>query len=61
VHRFPAQENVGGDSKIPSILYYDQQGGLRAAGAEALQEIIIDQADDEGWTRLEWFVVDLVF
>jgi molecular chaperone DnaK (HSP70) len=53
--RFPAQDHVGGDSKIPSILYYDQDGDLRAVGAEALQESVIEQAEDEGWAKLEWF------
>jgi len=55
--RFPAQERVGGDSKIPSILYYNQQGQLCAAGAEALQERVIEQAEEENWIKLEWFVV----
>ncbi|KAH7912709.1 hypothetical protein BJ138DRAFT_1228273 [Hygrophoropsis aurantiaca] len=56
VSRYPAQEHVGGDSKIPSILYYDKQGVARAIGAEALQEHIIEQAEDERWIKLEWFV-----
>jgi hypothetical protein len=25
-------------------------------GAEALQERIIEQAEDEGWVKLEWYV-----
>lgn len=57
--RFPAQENVGGDSKIPSILYYDQFSKVRAVGAEALQESIIEQAEDEGWVKVEWLVNQL--
>ena len=52
--RFPAQETVGGDSKIPSILYYNQGGQLCAAGAEALGEAVIEQADEERWIKLEW-------
>lgn len=55
--RFPAQENVGGDSKIPSILWYDQQGRVRAVGAEALQASILEKAEDEGWVKLEWCLV----
>jgi molecular chaperone DnaK (HSP70) len=58
--RFPAQDHVGGDSKIPSILYYDQDGELRAVGAEALQESVIEQAEEEGWAKLEWFCCFLV-
>ncbi|OAX34711.1 hypothetical protein K503DRAFT_803366 [Rhizopogon vinicolor AM-OR11-026] len=59
VSRYPAQEQVGGDSKIPSIIYYDLQGDVRAVGAEALQERIIEQAEDEGWVKLEWWKLHL--
>ena len=52
--RYPAQEHVGGDNKIPSILYYDRQGTVRAIGAEALQQHIIEQAEEEEWVKLEW-------
>lgn len=53
-HRFPAQETVGGDSKIPSILFYNRDGQVCAVGAEALQESVIEKAEDEEWTKLEW-------
>ncbi|EIW80616.1 hypothetical protein CONPUDRAFT_166095 [Coniophora puteana RWD-64-598 SS2] len=59
VSRYPAQEHVGGDSKIPSILYYDQAHQVRAVGAEALQEHIVEQAEDEQWIRLEWWKMHL--
>ncbi|KAL4068706.1 hypothetical protein V8B97DRAFT_2024646 [Scleroderma yunnanense] len=59
VNRYPAQEHVGGDSKIPSIIYYDQQGRPRAFGAEALQEQIIELAEDEQWIKLEWWKLHL--
>ncbi|OAX34710.1 hypothetical protein K503DRAFT_803365 [Rhizopogon vinicolor AM-OR11-026] len=59
VSRYPTQEQVGGDSKIPSIIYYDLQGVVRAVGAEALQEQIIEQAKDEGWVKLEWWKLHL--
>ncbi|KAG2126241.1 hypothetical protein DEU56DRAFT_557062 [Suillus clintonianus] len=59
VARYPAQEHVGGDSKIPSILYYDLQGDVRAVGAEALRQNIIEQAEDEGWVKLEWWKLHL--
>ncbi|KDR69801.1 hypothetical protein GALMADRAFT_145198 [Galerina marginata CBS 339.88] len=54
VTRYPAQEHVGGDSKIPTIVYYDKQGKVRAVGAEAMREGIEDQAEDEEWTKAEW-------
>ncbi|KIK43050.1 hypothetical protein CY34DRAFT_804214 [Suillus luteus UH-Slu-Lm8-n1] len=59
VARYPAQEHVGGDSKIPSILYYDLQGDVRAVGAEALQEHVIEQAENEGWVKLAWWKLHL--
>jgi molecular chaperone DnaK (HSP70) len=51
---YPAQERVGGDAKIPSVLYYDQQGLMRAAGAEALHESYLERAVDEDWVKTEW-------
>ncbi|KZP28402.1 hypothetical protein FIBSPDRAFT_817256 [Athelia psychrophila] len=59
VTRFPAQVTVGGDSKIPSILYYGEQGDVRAVGAEALQESVIEQAEDENWSKVEWWKLHL--
>ena len=37
-------------------MYYNQEGKLCAVGAEALQEHVIEQADEEGWIKLEWFL-----
>ena len=52
--RYPAQEKVGGDAKIPTILYYDKSGKVRAAGAEALDDGIQDEAAKNGWAKAEW-------
>ena len=51
---YPAQEHVGGDSKIPTVIYYDQDGKVCAVGAEALREGIEDEAEDGQWTKAEW-------
>ncbi|KAK7472084.1 hypothetical protein VKT23_000203 [Stygiomarasmius scandens] len=59
VTRFPAQAKTGGDCKIPSILYYDQEGSVRAVGAEALDEAFLEQAEDENFIRVEWFKLHL--
>ncbi|KAI6159165.1 hypothetical protein EDD17DRAFT_915883 [Pisolithus thermaeus] len=59
VTRFPAQEHVGGDCKIPSVIYYDQTSRPRAFGAEALQEHVIEQAEEEQWIKLEWWKLHL--
>lgn len=56
MHRFPAQQKVGGDSKIPSIIYYDREGNVRAVGAEATQEAFLEQAEEEELIRVEWYV-----
>ncbi|KAJ3503573.1 hypothetical protein NMY22_g18205 [Coprinellus aureogranulatus] len=55
VTRFPAHEQVSGASKIPTVLYYDKAGKVQAIGAEALQEGIFEQAEENGWIKAEWF------
>ncbi|PPQ85044.1 hypothetical protein CVT25_010255 [Psilocybe cyanescens] len=57
VTRFPAEDHVGGNSKIPTIIHYDKHGGLRAVGAEAKREGIEADAEDEEWTKAEWQVL----
>ncbi|KAF9465196.1 hypothetical protein BDZ94DRAFT_1307345 [Collybia nuda] len=59
VTRFPAQGRVGGDSKIPTVVYYNQNGELQAAGAEASDEGVQEKADSGGWTKAEWFKLHL--
>ena len=53
---FPAQERSGGDAKIPTVLYYDRNGTVRAAGAEVLHENNIDRAGDQQWVKAEWYL-----
>jgi len=53
VTRFPGQEHVAGNSKIPSILYYDKHGELKTAGAEADANQIQALAEDENWHKVE--------
>lgn len=50
---FPGQEHVAGNSKIPSIIYYDRDGNIMAAGAMADSSAMAAQAEDEGWIRAE--------
>jgi len=49
---------ISGGLKIPSVLYYDQKGKVRAVGAEALLEDIYERAEDEMWTKCEWSVAN---
>ena len=55
-NRFPGQEHVAGNSKIPSIMYYDANGELKAAGAEAEGASMVAEAEDEGWIKVELYV-----
>ncbi|KAJ7170801.1 hypothetical protein C8R43DRAFT_875680 [Mycena crocata] len=59
VTRFPGQEHVAGNCKIPSILWYDARGKMMAAGAEAETSTILSQAEDEGWIKAELFKLRL--
>lgn len=50
--RFPG--NDAGSAKVPTILIYDNDGNVRAAGAEALLPNVIDDMKEERWTKIEW-------
>jgi len=52
--RFPAQETISGASKIPTIIYYDKNGHVKAVGAEATKDGIYETAMDQGWVKAEW-------
>ena len=52
--RFPAHEHISGASKIPTVIYYDRSGKVRAVGAEAMKEGIYEVAEDENWVKAEW-------
>ena len=58
VLRFPGL--LPGNSDVPSILYYDKSGNVKAAGAEALLESVVDTALTEGWVMAEGLVIDHV-
>ncbi|KAF8161525.1 hypothetical protein B0H34DRAFT_781971 [Crassisporium funariophilum] len=59
VTRFPAHEQISGASKIPTIIYYDKEGNVRAVGAEATRDGAFELAEDEGWVKVEWFKLHL--
>ena len=58
--RYPGQEHAAGTTKIPSVLYYDLQGRIRAAGAEALLGQNVEMAEDESWMKAEWCVENFI-
>ncbi|KAJ2917957.1 hypothetical protein MD484_g2427, partial [Candolleomyces efflorescens] len=56
VNRFPGHEQTRlGDSKVPTVIYYDRRGKVRAVGAEAQREGVAETALDEEWTKAEWY------
>ncbi|KAF9650947.1 hypothetical protein BDM02DRAFT_3092037, partial [Thelephora ganbajun] len=57
VIRFPGQTLA--NSKVPSTTWYDTSGKARAFGAEAILLETIDTAYAEGWTRLDWWKLNL--
>lgn len=59
VTRYPGQEHVAGSYKIPTIMFYDQDGNMKVAGAEADSTAIVDLAEDEGWHKAELFKLRL--
>ncbi|KAK0448956.1 uncharacterized protein EV420DRAFT_1313075 [Desarmillaria tabescens] len=59
VTRFPSHEHVGNEAKIPTIIYYDKEGNVRAVGAEALKQNIVEQAEEEGWVKYSEFKLHL--
>ncbi|TFK58444.1 hypothetical protein BDN72DRAFT_806415 [Pluteus cervinus] len=62
VTKYPYQVNMsGGDSKVPSIIWYDQTGKVPedAIGAGAVRDGIEDLADTYTWVKVEWFKLRL--
>lgn len=43
--------------KIPSIIYYDQGGILRAVGAEATLASVKEEAYTQEWELVKWYVL----
>jgi len=54
--RFPAQEIIAGASKVPSVIYYDKSGRVKAIGAEAMKDGVQLTAMESGWYKAEWYV-----
>ncbi|KAJ7578258.1 hypothetical protein C8J56DRAFT_359740 [Mycena floridula] len=62
VTRFPAQTRIGGNAKIPSVLYYNQHGCLKGVGAETMEidnSISHDPSVGKQWSKCEWFKLHL--
>ena len=50
---------TSGASKIPTIIYYDCAGNVKAVGAEAVREGICVTTEDENWVKAKWYVLIL--
>ncbi|KAJ6580173.1 hypothetical protein DFH09DRAFT_325777 [Mycena vulgaris] len=59
ITRFPGQEHVGGDSKVPTSIFYDRGGIPRAEGAATMLGESLEQAQDEDWEHAQWFKLHL--
>ncbi|KAI6169022.1 hypothetical protein EDD17DRAFT_457860 [Pisolithus thermaeus] len=57
VTRFPHQGLVGGNCKIPTVIYYDKQGKVCATGIDDLGDFEPDEVED--WTKVQWFKMHL--
>ncbi|KAJ7189266.1 hypothetical protein C8R46DRAFT_36829 [Mycena filopes] len=59
ITRFPAQPDVGGDSKVPTSIFYSREGVIRSQGAETALVEYKERAEDEGWELARWFKLHL--
>ncbi|KAK2464373.1 hypothetical protein APHAL10511_003519 [Amanita phalloides] len=57
VTQFPGQQKVGSDSKIPSVVCYDQGGNVVAVGPETDIDTNPELTEVEGLVRAEWYVL----
>ncbi|KAG8922303.1 hypothetical protein FRC02_011956 [Tulasnella sp. 418] len=55
VSSIEGQEYNGNSTKVPTVLFYDKEGNLQAAGGETLDPQIVMDAQIEEWIRVEWF------
>ncbi|TFK50906.1 hypothetical protein OE88DRAFT_1630799 [Heliocybe sulcata] len=54
VTSYPGQTSTGGDSKIPSVMYYDDEGVVQAVGQEAENLAESGEAEEMEWIRVQW-------
>ncbi|QRV77751.1 heat shock protein 70 kDa 12A [Ceratobasidium sp. AG-Ba] len=59
VSAWPGQETHRGESKIPTLVYYDQRGKAVSFGAEALKLETAEKAEEQGWLLARHFKLHL--
>lgn len=58
VTRFPSRVKVGGDAKVPTVIYYGPDSSPRAIGADTEREGL-DVIAEDSWIKAEWFKLHL--
>uniref|UniRef100_A0A8H7Y9N2 Protein kinase domain-containing protein n=1 Tax=Psilocybe cubensis TaxID=181762 RepID=A0A8H7Y9N2_PSICU len=53
------RDQLSGSFKVPTTIYYDEFGELRAIGAETMSEEVIKVAESNGWRKVKWFKLHL--
>lgn len=51
--RFPSRVKVGGDAKVPTVIYYGPDNSPRAIGADTEREGL-DVIAEDSWIKAEW-------
>ncbi|KAG8955790.1 hypothetical protein FRC03_011053 [Tulasnella sp. 419] len=55
VSGYEGQEFQASSTKVPTVIYYDAQGVVKAVGGEIYDPELTTKAEEERWTRVEWF------
>ncbi|KAF8956480.1 hypothetical protein BDZ97DRAFT_1763789 [Flammula alnicola] len=59
VNTFPDGKQSSTLSKVPTTIYYDRAGNIRAIGATTLSKDISKFAENNEWTKVKWFKLHL--
>ncbi|KAF7760395.1 hypothetical protein Agabi119p4_11071 [Agaricus bisporus var. burnettii] len=59
VTKFPGGAAVGGNTKVPTVIYYDPAGTPCVIGEETQREGIDVLAEESKWIKAEWFKLHL--
>ncbi|KAG8922302.1 hypothetical protein FRC02_011955 [Tulasnella sp. 418] len=55
VSGYQGQEFQASSTKVPTVIYYDAQGVVKAVGGEIYDPELISEAKEERWTKIERF------
>ncbi|KAF9262566.1 hypothetical protein L218DRAFT_390595 [Marasmius fiardii PR-910] len=60
VTRYPDQEYTGGDVKVPTVVYYNKNGTMKAIGGTVMEPNTRMEAQEKGWFLCERFKLHLM-